>query len=124
MIALDTSSLIAYFSGDPGDDVNAVEVALEEKTAVLPPPVLTELLSDPKLPNTLRHLLKQLPILALSEGFWERAGRLRAHVLSLRKKARLADTLIAQLCLDHQLPLVTRDSDFKNFTRVAGLKLL
>lgn len=34
-------------------------------------------------------------------------------MLSLRKKARLADTLIAQLCLDHQLPLITRDSDFK-----------
>jgi predicted nucleic acid-binding protein len=34
----------------------------------------------------------------------------------------LADTLIAQACLDHEVPLVTRDPDFRHF-RTAGLRL-
>lgn len=32
--------------------------------------------------------------------------------------------LIAQSCLDHDLPLVTRDSDFRHFVRLAGVRLV
>lgn len=38
-------------------------------------------------------------------------------------KAKLADTLIAQACLDHRVPLVTRDLDFRHFA-AAGLVLI
>ena len=40
MIAIDTSSLIAYLSGDNGLDVEATGVAFEQRQAVLPPVVL------------------------------------------------------------------------------------
>jgi predicted nucleic acid-binding protein len=41
-----------------------------------------------------------------------------------KTKAKLADTLIAQLCIDHEVPLITRDRDFSHFQKFCGLKLL
>lgn len=124
MVAADTSSFIAFFEGSPGPDADALDSALADGQVCLPPVVLTELLSDPKLPPRVAGLLKQLPLLSPSEGFWERAGLLRAGVLAKGRKARLADSLIAQSCLDYQLALIARDRDFRNFARAAGLRLL
>jgi len=124
MIALDTSSLVAYLSNEQGRDVEAVEVALAEHQACVPPAVLAELLSDPKLPSATAALFRQLPILPVTEGYWERVGGLRADVIAQGRKAGLADALIAQSCLDHAVPLITRDADFRNFARVRDLELL
>jgi predicted nucleic acid-binding protein len=124
VIALDTSSIIAYLSGAAGSDVDAVEIALRSEQAVFPPVVLCELLSDPVLPTSVSQVVQQVPLLAILGGFWERAGFLRAKLIAKGRKARLADTLIAQACLDHDLPLVTRDTDFRHFARISNLKLL
>ena len=124
MIAIDSSSFIAYLSGASGSDVAAVEVALAEKQGCLPPVVLTELLSDPKLPKVVGDLLRQLPLLTLSDGYWERAGKLRARAIASRRKAPLADALIAQSCLDYDLPLITRDRDFRHLAQLTRLKLV
>ncbi len=121
MIAVDTSSWSAYFAGAVGRDVDAVDRALEHGNAVLPPVVLSELLSNPKLGATAGKLLSQVPTLALSDGYWERAGRLRAKVIATGLRARLADTLIAQSCIDHAVPLVTRDRDFRHFAKLGRL---
>ena len=124
MICLDTSSLIAFLEGGPGDDVETVDQALQDQAGVIAPVTLTELLSDPKLPRTLRETILNLPVLPITEGYWERAGLLRAKALKAGHKAKLADTLIALSCLDHRIMLVTRDKDFRVFHRIAGLKLL
>lgn len=124
MIAIDTSSLSAYLSGVDGGDLQVVDVAFVDKTAVLPAVVVSEILSDPQLPESVVGLLLELPRLHVDQGYWERAGRLRARVLGRGNKARLADALVAQSCLDHDVPLVTRDRDFRHFATVAGLKLL
>lgn len=124
MIAIDSSSFIAFLSGVGGADVAAVETALAEKQGCLPPVVLTELVSDPELPKAVGDLLRQLPLLTVSEGYWERAGMLRAKVIARQRKAPLADALIAQSCLDHDTPLITRDLDFRHLARLTGLKLI
>jgi predicted nucleic acid-binding protein len=124
VIAIDTSSLAAYLSGAGGNDVEATELALQYRQAVLPPVALSELLSDPALPREPRALLLALPLLELTEGYWERAGFLRARTIAGGHKAKLADTLIAQACIDHGVPLVTRDRDFRHFVRTGGLQLL
>jgi len=124
VIAVDTSSWIAFLSGDRGPDVPIVELALAERQACMPPVVLTELLSDPRLPQRVASFLGELPRLSLKEGYWERAGALRAKIIAARLKAPLADALIAQCCLDHRLRLVTRDSDFGHFVKLAGLEVL
>ena len=124
MIAIDTSSFVAYLDGSEGADVVAVDGALEHQQAALPPAVLCELLSDPRLPSHARALIQQIPLLDVLEEYWERAGLLRARILSRRHRAPVADALIAQSCLDHDVPLITRDRDFRHFSRIAGLQLL
>lgn len=60
MIAVDTSSFIAYFSGESGPDTEAVDLALQHRQAALSPVVLSELLSDPKLPENVANLFQGL----------------------------------------------------------------
>ena len=91
--------------------------------AILPPVVLCEALSDPSIPSELVADIADLPVLDLLEGYWRRAGQLRALLIKRSHKAKLADVLVAQSCLDHHLPLVTFDRDFRHYTR-AGLVLL
>lgn len=124
MIAVDTSSFVAYLNGSTGDDVTLVQSALEHQHVVLPPVVLTELLSDPALPPHIRTLFSELPLLETHAGYWERAGLLRGTVLQLGRRARVADALIAQSCADHRVPVVTRDRDFRHFAASIGLHLL
>jgi predicted nucleic acid-binding protein len=124
VIAADTSSVVAFLAGAHGADVDIVAAALEHHQVVLPPVVLTEVLSDPKLPSAARAALLGLPLLDVTSGFWERAARLRASVLATGRKARLSDALIAQSCLDATVPLVTRDRDFRHFALATGLALL
>lgn len=117
MIAIDTSSMIAYFEGAQGRDIDSVETALDLKQAVLPPAVVTELFSDPILRPEVRAMIGALPQLQILAGYWERAGEIRGRLIGRGLKAHLADTLIAQACIDHDLPLITRDQDFRKFAR-------
>lgn len=121
MIAADTSTWIAFFEGEQGDDVLALAGALRSRQVVLPPPVLTELLSDPELSTAVAQTLLELPLVALKDGFWQRAGQLRAQVLARKRKARLGDALIAQCCIDADIPFITRDKDFKAFSTALNL---
>jgi predicted nucleic acid-binding protein len=123
VIALDTSSAIAFLSGERGRDVNAVEEALRFRQGVFPPVVVTELLSDPVVRAEIGALIRGVPRLEILDGYWERAGQLRARLLRKGLKAHIADTLIAQSCIDHEVALVTRDRDFRNFANHAGLSL-
>jgi len=122
LIAIDTSSLRRFLAGEKGSDVDAVRDAIENGLAVLPPAVLCEVLSDPALPPSLAEDVANLPLLETREDFWQRAGLLRARVLKSGHKAKIADALIAQSCIDHRVPLVTHDRDFRHFTRL-GLTL-
>jgi len=67
--------------------------------------------------------LRTLPLLDVSDRYWERVGALRAKLAAARRRAPLADALIAQSCLDHEVPLITRDTDFRGFARVSKLVL-
>ena len=124
MICADTSSLVAYWEGQQGPDVDLIDLALADQVLVLAPVCLSELLSSPRLTPSLEKALLQVPLLEIMPGFWERAGKLRANLMRRRYRPKLADTLIAQSCLDHQVPLVTRDRDFAAFQKLAGLRLL
>jgi predicted nucleic acid-binding protein len=123
LIAVDSSSLIAYFQGQKGADVEKIEKGLEDCLIVLPPIVLSELLSDPKLPKEVVKSLTMLPALEITDGYWQRSGITRSKLIAKKLKAILADTLIAQICIDHNTSLITRDSDFKNFQKYCGLKI-
>lgn len=124
MIACDTNVIVAYFGGDAGADVDRVDAALATGDLVLPPVVVTEVLSDPKASAALKTLLDRCTTLAVDEGYWARAGVLRANLFRQRLTAKTADALIAQSCIDHDVALLTRDADFRDLTKHCGLKLV
>ena len=124
MICADTSSFIAFTSGERERDVELIAQALAHGELVLSPISVTELLSDPNLTKAMEHRVIQVPRLEITPGYWERAGRLRALLMRHQCRPKTADTLIAQSCLDHQVPLVTRHKDFLPFQKLAGLRLL
>ena len=123
MIAADTSSLLALLNGKEGGDVELIDRALAERQLALPPVVVAEMLSFPAVSSLVSSLITELPCLEPGSGFWERAGVTRRTILALGLRARLADTLVAQSCLDYALPLVTRDRDFRHFAVHTGLRL-
>ncbi len=124
MIAADTSTWVAFLEGGGGEDVQLLDKALEDRQVLMVPVVLTELLSDPKLPSGVAETLSEVPLIEVGLGYWQRAGALRAKVLAKRRKARLGDALIAQSCIDQGIPLLTRDRDFRGFAEAAGLDLV
>jgi predicted nucleic acid-binding protein len=105
-------------------DVQALDKALQDRQVVMAPVVLTELLSDPKLPPDVVETLAELPLMEIGPGYWRRAGLLRAKVLAKHRKGRLGDALIAQSCIDLRVRLLTRDHDFRIFAEAAGLDLI
>lgn len=79
---------------------------------------------ETKLPSGLGEALPEIPLVEIKAGYWQRAGTLRAKVLAKRRKARLGDALIAQCCIDQNVPLLTRDRDFRAFVDAAELGLV
>ena len=61
IVAIDTSSFVAFLQGESGTDVEKIDSALEVGSALMPPVVLTELLSDPKLPKKVSENLSAMP---------------------------------------------------------------
>jgi predicted nucleic acid-binding protein len=124
MIAVDTSTWIGFLHGDGGKDMDILDRALQDRQVLMVPVVLTEMLSDPKLPSEVSQTLSELPLIELDSGYWQRAGKLRAKVLAKRRKARLGDALIAQSCIDHGIALLTRDREFRAFAEAVGVDLV
>ncbi len=122
MIAVDTRSLRRFLSGATGHDVETVADAIAHRSMTLPPVVLTEILSDRSAEET-AAVLTALPLLDVTDGYWARAGQLRASVIAAGHKSKVAGALIAQSCLDHEVALVTNDRDFRHYERY-GLVLL
>jgi len=89
---------------------------------VIPPPVVTELYSKPDR-SQIAPLLIEVPLMELTEGFWQRAGDTRRLLLARGLRAAMADALVAQCCIDADAPLIARDRDYRHFERWCGLKL-
>jgi predicted nucleic acid-binding protein len=97
---------------------------LHERTLILAPVVIAELFSNPNFSPQQRLMIGSLPVAEIKLGYWERAGRTRAELLRRKFHPKLADALIAQSCIDADMPLLSRDRDFAPFARHAGLKLI
>jgi predicted nucleic acid-binding protein len=123
MVGIDTSTWIAFVQGESGADVQSLDRSLVAGTASFPPIVLTEILSEPSLPEEQRAIVLEMPTMQISDGYWARAAAIRSALLARRLRARLPDALIAQSCIDHDAPLITRDHDFRHFAKHCGLRL-
>ena len=123
MIGLDSSVLISFLHGEQNPEVDRLVELLTTERAILCPSTVTEILSDPKGGGQLDPSFADIPVIPIQDGFWERAGLLRAAVRRAGRKAALGDALIAQSCLDADLALLTRDRDFEAFAQIGGLRL-
>jgi predicted nucleic acid-binding protein len=119
----DTNSWIAYLAGSGGADIERIDEGLAGRFLGMAPVVLAELLSDPALPVEAAQFFQRIPLLELTKDYWVRAGNLRARMIRLGYKPKLADTLVVQSCLDHGALLLSRDRDFRRFVTHAQLKL-
>ena len=122
-IAVDTSSLVSLISGEKGRDIDRLMDALTEDLVVIPPVVLVESCSNPRTKERVEALVLPMPQLEILSHHWHRAADLRSLILSKGLKANIADTLIAQCCIDHGVALITRDEDFRHFAKHGGLTL-
>jgi predicted nucleic acid-binding protein len=123
MMATDTSSFSAYLKGEKGKDVERLADALASAELALLPVVITELLTDPEAGKLLDPHIPNFITLELREGYWVRAGHTRRLLRARNLKAKVADALIAQACIDNDVALITRDADFRHFAKYCGLRL-
>jgi predicted nucleic acid-binding protein len=123
MVAADTSTWINFFKNNPSQKVDRLSQSLSDGILLMPPVVLMELLSFQGIKSSDQDLLRSLPRLDLREGFWERAGEARRTLLKKGLKARSMDCLIAQSCIDSDIPLISEDNDFRHFVS-RGLKVI
>ena len=123
VIAADTSSLRRYWSGVRDHDTDIVERAFVMGDLVIAPVVISEILSDSAGGNRFLDNLASVPTLPIVQGHFERAGLLRAKLIQEGFKPSVEKCLIAQACIDNNVPLVAHDRDFRHFIK-AGLKLL
>ena len=123
MTVVDACVVISFLAGDTTPEVEALADLLANAAAILAPSTITELLSDPKGGGGIAPLIDQLQTVEIIEGYWARAGELRATVRGAGRKAALGDALLAQACIDADLPLLTADADFKAFKQFSRLRL-
>jgi predicted nucleic acid-binding protein len=121
MIAADSSALVAFFRRQPGGD--RLDGPILSGHLVCPPVVVTELLSSTRFNLDELSTIASIPMMPLLEGYWSRAGLLRASLMQRGLKAGLGDALIAQSCIDADIALITLDRDFRHFARFGGLRL-
>jgi predicted nucleic acid-binding protein len=122
MIAVDSSTIIAYLNGLKGKDTDSLYEAIRKNAAALCPLVITEVTSA-GIDERTREALAEFHLLEFSPSFWFRAGTLRHSILNHGLKARLADAVIAQSAIDANIPLLTRDRDFRHYATLCGLEL-
>ena len=124
MVAVDTSTLSAFLIGEDAPDVHALITAIEQEQLILPPMVISEILSANSLADLAAETLLVLPRLNLPINFWETVGKNRRILLNQGLKARLADSMIATLCIMTKSSLIARDGDYKHFEREFALKMV
>ena len=123
MIA-DTSIWVDYFRGKSGMDLDVFRARLSLGSVVMAPVVLSELLSSTQMTAAIESSLLQMEFATTSAHYWRDAGRLRRRLAKLGVSASLADCLIVQSCLEHGLPLLTRDDGIKKMGAKVGLVLV
>jgi len=67
-------------------------------------------------------LLGVMTILPLSDAAARRAANLHADLISRNQDIGIKDVLIAAICLEHTLPILT--ANHQHFSRVSGLKVI
>lgn len=124
MICVDSSVLIAWLDGTEYPEAKVLDTLLQNDAAFIAPVAITEVFSNAKNGPSVANAMAAFRVLDLKPGYWERAGAIRAALRKQGRKAPIADALIAQAAIDADMPLLTRDADFKIYAKLFALKLI
>jgi predicted nucleic acid-binding protein len=123
-LCLDTNVLVAYLKGrDPG--ATAAEKAVKGYACFVTAITVYELLfgvARAKKEIGEQALLGVMTVLPLNDAAARRAAHLHAHLISHNQDIGIKDVLIAAICLEHALPLLTAND--QHFVRVSGLRVI
>ena len=127
MIMVDSSVWIDYFNGRISPETDFLHEVLGVRPVATGDLILTEVLQgfrNDKDYSTARRLLTELAIFELLGT--KMALKSADNYRKLRKKGvtvrKTADVIIASFCLEHDLPLLFSDKDFKPFEEHFGLR--
>jgi predicted nucleic acid-binding protein len=124
VLVVDTSAWIAYFKNA---EMPMLDVALREGRVYLPPIVLAELLSAPRLKAgeraRLEAFLLELPLCVASFEHWKRVGELRAKCAGRGLHLSTPDSHVAQCAIDLDGYLMTSDRIFEKVADHSSLRL-
>jgi len=127
MMLVDSSVWIDYFSGNDSPETDFLDSVLGVRAVAIGDLILAEVLQGfrhDKDYRTARRLLEEMTLFELlgkkmalksADNFRE----LRKKGLTIRKTA---DVIIASFCIEHGLPLLFADRDFKPFVEHLGLR--
>jgi len=107
-------------------EIGALRRALETGSAFSTGLVLQELLQGFSRPKAHRQIVEHfasIPLLVPDRGDHIHAAELRNVCRRKGKQIGTIDALLAQLCIRHELPILTTDKDFKHIAGVAALLL-
>jgi predicted nucleic acid-binding protein len=111
----------------PGREVRALVHAIEGgETLLTTGLVLQELLqgfSAPKSRDQILDRFSSIPLLVPDRDDHVRAAELRNHCRRSGVQAGTIDALLAQLCIRHDLTMLTADEDFRRIADHSKLKL-
>jgi predicted nucleic acid-binding protein len=111
----------------PGREVRALVHAIEGgETLLTTGLVLQELLqgfSGPKSRDQILDRFSSIPLLVPDRDDHVRAAELRNHCRRSGVQAGTIDALLAQLCIRHDLTMLTADEDFRRIADHSKLKL-
>ncbi len=127
MILVDSSVWIDYFSGNGSPEADFLDGVLGVSAIAIGDLILTEVLQGfrhDKDYKTAKRLLEELAIFELLGV--KMAVKNADNFRKLRKKGvtirKTADVIIASFCIEHNLPLLFSDKDFKPFVQHLGLR--
>jgi predicted nucleic acid-binding protein len=130
MLFVDTSIWSLALRRDspaPGREVRALVHAIESgETLLTTGLVLQELLqgfSGPKSRDQILNRFSSIPLLVPDRDDHVRAAELRNHCRRSGVQVGTIDALLAQLCIRHDLTMLTADEDFRRIADHSKLKL-
>jgi predicted nucleic acid-binding protein len=123
-LIVDASSWIDFFHGL---ELPVLDEALELGRIVLPPIVVSELVSGARTPRDLAlitDLLIDLPVHPTPLEHWIRVGELRRFLQDRRLSVSTPDAHVAQCALDRGAWLLSGDGVFPSIAKLVPLQVL
>jgi len=123
-ICLGTSVLIAYLKGRESA-ATAVEQAIQTRVCFVTAITVYELLfgvARAKKKIGEDDLLNVMSVLPFDDSAARRSARLHSDLIGQNEDIGIKDVLIAAICLEHSLPLLTLNE--RHFSRVPELQVL